>query len=504
MKIWQLLMALGLIAGLLSCADYNLYDQYMKPQAVTLNVAGVADSSVTLQWSMYTGGDFKNYKIYKATHDGVDTTDSVVATFPFVNDTTMNITSLAPGHTYYFLVALNTNSGGFAASNGVHVTTPTQLGQFTLYDPDSISDSSLQLHWSRCTLNVTNYRIYADTAKQADSTSMLIKSVSSDTSTEITGLASGHRYWFRVYGLNNTTIIALSTSSQAYVPAIVKVNPAVLSITGVTDSSVSLKWSPYAGSDFKNYKVYYSLDDNVKTTDSLADSMMFNTDTIKNVQALLPATHYYFRVITNTQSGNILASNIKDTMTNTWVATKSIKILAPDSITESSVSLHWLPYTRAFDGYGIFADTLPTVDSTDMLVATPQKTDTQTTVSGLSANHSYWFRIYAQKAASNIAFSDSVKVSLKPSLTLFTPDTVDSSFVVMHWTKCTAPTDQYVVYADTVLEEKYADAVALSLGADTTARINGLTINHYYAFRVYAIKNMVRVAASNILAVKTK
>jgi hypothetical protein len=401
--------------------------------------------------------------------------------------------------------------------------------------------------------------------------------------------------------------VALSTSNQAYLPATIKPNPVVLGITGVTDSSVNLTWSTYSGNNFKNYKVYYSLNDNVKTTDSLVDSIMFNTDTFKIVQRLLPATRYYFRVITTTQSGIILASNIQDTMTFSQVIKKSIMMLDPDSITQTSVRLHWSKSDLAFDRYRIFADTIPNVDHFDVLVKTPLITDTMAIITGLKANQNYWFRIYAQKGPNDIAFSDSTKIttlmpinlpnpvslqitradsaitlqwtqysgndfknykvylshnvsvettdSLKDSLTIQSdttilvkpivagtlysfrvfvtnqqnastpsniadttilqtplanlvlsdpPDTVDSSFVVLHWAPYTPTPDQYIIYADTAISEKFTDATSRYFGIDTNVKIKGLMSNHYYAFRVYALKNQARVAASNIVAVRTK
>ena len=48
-------------------------------------------------------------------------------------------------------------------------------------------------------------------------------------------------------------------------------DPVKLSITSVSDSTVSLKWTRSTAEDFRNYKVYYSRNDVVDNTDSLSD-----------------------------------------------------------------------------------------------------------------------------------------------------------------------------------------------------------------------------------------
>lgn len=191
-------------------------------------------------------------------------------------------------------------------------------------------------------------------------------------------------------------------------------DPVKLQITSVSDSTVSLKWTRSTAEDFRNYKVYYSRNDVVDNTDSLSDSLSFRIDTTKIVRGLSSETHYYFRVIVNTESGKFSASNIADTVTLADSAADStgvLKLYGPENITDSSVTLKWSKCELAFDRYRIFADTTWQVNFSDIPVDTIYQ-DTSTTIFDLDSGKTYWFRVYAQKDTGFIASSNSVEVKI--------------------------------------------------------------------------------------------
>lgn len=187
-----------------------------------------------------------------------------------------------------------------------------------------------------------------------------------------------------------------------------------LSITSVTDSTVTLHWSKSLDKDFKNYKLYFSRNETVDATDSLVDSLSFRIDTVRTVRNLIPATRYYFRVLVNTgrnlfsPSNEVYTVTSKDTVT---AAIKNINLNAPESITDSSVTLRWSHFSGTFDSYRIFVDTTGDVTFADSLFATVYP-DTSKLISKLISNKTYWFRVYAKKDTSYLGKSNSIEVNI--------------------------------------------------------------------------------------------
>jgi hypothetical protein len=185
------------------CADYDLADKALHPDAVTLDITAVTDSSVTLRWTQSQSTDFSNYKVYYSRNDVVENTDSLSDSLTFIFDTTKTVAKLASGTTYYFRVILNTKSGGFSASNIVHATTTGSAitGTMVLYNADSVSDSTRLLRWTKCTTLFDRYRVFADTTNQLNTLDTLVASVASDTFVllSVTNFKPNHSYWFKVF-----------------------------------------------------------------------------------------------------------------------------------------------------------------------------------------------------------------------------------------------------------------------------------------------------------------
>jgi hypothetical protein len=75
----------------------------------------------------------------------------------------------------------------------------------------------------------------------------------------------------------------------------------------------------------------------VDRNDIFADSLSFDTDTIKTVQPLDDMTRYYFRVIVYNGQGNYSASNIVDTVTPEDMKGKLKLVLRRSMMTTMSI-----------------------------------------------------------------------------------------------------------------------------------------------------------------------
>jgi hypothetical protein len=266
-----------------------------------------------------------------------------------------------------------------------------------------------------------------------------------------------------------------------------------LSIVNVSDTSVTLSWTRYAGEDFNSYKVYVSRNDAIDTTDSLADSLHFAIDTTKSIRGLNVGTLYYFRVMVTTKEGGIGASNIVDT--TTILSMKGIlKLYPPDTAqtTDSTVTLRWSTCISNFGTYKLYMDTTQNVDNKDTLVKTTYG-DTIATVRGLQQDRSYWFRVYATLDTNVVAKSDGMVTRTTKnfqSVHLSVVDSTDTT-VFLRWSQYRgADFRSYKVYFSNGPTVELGDSLydSLTIRTDTVALVKFLRPGTAYSFRIMVMR----------------
>ncbi len=286
-----------------------------------------------------------------------------------------------------------------------------------------------------------------------------------------------------------------------------------LGIIGVTDTTVTLRWSKSDDVDFESYMVYYSQSDVVDTTDQIADTLFFSYDTVKTVSKLEPEKHYYFRVIVNTFRNMISASNIVDTTTLKNISSYTLKLSKPVAVSEHSISLSWeKEWTSTYNQYWIYCDTTSTVDSTDICIDTVNNV-TADTVSGLKRETTYWFRVYLNRngipqAGSNIDSATTSDGKPKPVSVSVDRQSITDTSVVLAWSKSPdIDFKRYLVYYDTipkidtftVIDTADTHHVAsVNFINDTIYTIKTLQRKKTYWFNVYVEDTSKFVTASNV------
>lgn len=388
---------------LFSCADYQDLNSSLHPVAVTLSVTAVTDSTVSLIWTQYDSTDFGNYKVYYSQNDVVESNDSLADSMHYSFDTTKIVSHLTPGTLYYFRVIMNSQYGTFSASNIVSArTTVNGSTVMELFGADSVTDSILVIHWTKCTAGFNHYAVFADTTSSVSALDTMVASPVSDTFARIPmkNFKPNSNYWLKVYAENGTDTVVSSNTIEIQTPAtLLKPVPVSVNISKATDSSVTLTWTQYPTADFTSYKIYYAKDDGFTLGLTLFAADSLQNDTVRTVRPLSPEAQYYFRVIVTTQSGQTSTSNAVDTTTLirrngvlTWYP--------PDAVTDSSVSVRWSSCTFNFDHYEILVDTATFGLNANIIVAAPGK-DTVVTIKRLAPGqnfvkgHEYWFQVEA-------------------------------------------------------------------------------------------------------------
>lgn len=285
-----------------------------------------------------------------------------------------------------------------------------------------------------------------------------------------------------------------------------------LGIIGVTDTTVTLRWSKSDDTDFESYMVYYSLSDVVDTTDQIADTIYFSYDTIKTVQGLEPEKHYYFRVIVNTFRNMISASNIVDTTTLKNISSYTLKLSKPVAVSEHSISLSWeKEWTSTYNQYWIYYDTTSTVDSTDICIDTVNNVTTDT-IAGLKRETAYWFRVYLNrdgvpKAGSNIDSATTTDGKPKPVTLSVDRQSIIDTAVTLVWSKSPdIDFKRYLVYYDTIpkidtftiIDTADTHVTSVNFINDTIYTIKTLQRKKTYWFNIYVKDTSGFITASNV------
>jgi hypothetical protein len=97
------------------------------PQPVTLTVGTARTNSVQLSWTEYIGTDFSAYKIYYSTSPTVSENSTLASSIIAKTTTTLTVSGLTLGTTYYFKAYILSESQQTAGSNTVSGTTTSTL-----------------------------------------------------------------------------------------------------------------------------------------------------------------------------------------------------------------------------------------------------------------------------------------------------------------------------------------------------------------------------------------
>ncbi|MCX7922712.1 MAG: fibronectin type III domain-containing protein [Clostridia bacterium] len=312
-------------------------------------------------------------------------------------------------------------------------TSPTGL------TASSVTWTSVRLTWIASTDNigVKGYEIYRDGVK--------VKAESAAAST-IGSLIPGTTYTFMVKAFDaagnvsdESNTITVTTPADTTAPTV----PAGLAVTDVTDSSITLVWTPSTDNvGVKGYEIYRN-GAKIGTTTS-------ETCTITRLRA---DTTYRFKVTAYDSAGNvseasskITAATLKDNHAPSTPAN-----LAAASVTETTVRLTWAASTDnvRVKGYDIYRDG----------VKLKSEGSTASTIGGLIPGRSYTFMVKAFDAIGNVSAESNIitvttladtQAPLVPAG--LTASSVTETSAVLTWTASTdnVGTTGYQIYRDGV------------------------------------------------------
>ena len=218
-------------------------------------------------------------------------------------------------------------------------------------------------------------------------------------------LASGTKYYFRVRAYNAAGNSGYSNTASNTTKDTIPAGATSLTATAVSSAQINLTWACAAGNE-DGFKIQRSTDGTTFTQIATAG---INATSYSST-GLVGNTKYYYRVYSYNTAGNGAASNIASDTTapNPPTALTAVS-QGSGATTWDKVNLSWTDNANSEVGFKIERATASAGPYTQ--IATNAASDTTYTVTGLSAQTAYYFRVRSYNANGNSVYSNVASVT---------------------------------------------------------------------------------------------
>jgi len=350
----------------------------------------------------------------------------------------------------------------------------------------TITSNSIAISWNSVS-GVSGYTVYAGTS----SGNMTQRGTPTNASFTITGLTANTVYYIAVSARNadgegaQSSPITATTANTTTNPSLPAAPSDLVSVTK-TDTTIAISWNGVSGAT--GYHVYAG------TTAGNLTLRGSPTTTSYLIEGLTPNTTYYIAVSAENEAGEGEKSAPITVTTNQSVKPATPSGLATGVITENSIAVSWNS-VGGVSGYKVFAGT--TIDDME-LRGSP--TGTSFTITGLTANTTYWIAVSALTASSESEQSASVNaITIPVAPAGLAAGTITSNSITVSWTPISGIS--YTVYAGTSSENMTQRGTT---SWDNSFTITGLQANTVYYITISATNASGESSKSSPITATTK
>ena len=417
--------------------------------APTTLALSATPGSVAISWGAVTGAT--NYNVYRSeTASGGPYSQIATA----VSGTSYTDSGRSNGTSYFYVVR---SYNGLESVNSLEKSV-SPIESFTVTSAVAQSSTTALVTWPTV-VGAESYDIIYRPASGGASTTLLNQT----SPASITGLTAATRYFFLVKAKN--TIGVTTNFSSAEVEATTATGaPSSLTATTVT-GSITLSWSPVTGAT--SYKVYKGTTSGVYTLLSTITSATSTTDS-----DIVNGTQYYYvvRAFNGTESVNSAEATGKP------IANFTIATVTPLSSTSLQVAWNAAVGAASYDLYYR--------SSTGSYGAPVTGVNSGYTLSGLTANTTYYFKILAKNtigSGTSVYSNEVYKITPLPAPSGLTANAEDS-VINLSWT--TNGASSYKIFRGEISGALTEITTGVSGGTYSDSTVsNGTT--YYYAVKAY-------------------
>jgi hypothetical protein len=389
-------------------------------------ISNVTVETFTASWNNVIGAS--NYRIDVATTSNF--TSGFVEGYNnrTVTGTSINITDLSPGTTYYIRVrAVNDQTTDPVTSiNSVSAVQSTQVLTSTAPIATRITTTSFIVNWTNPG-DATSYRLDVSTVSNFATRLTGYDNLLVNTKNQlITGLTPGIIYYVRVRSVNAIGIV--SANSSTLIQATVPLAPAQLTINSISSSTIALNWSPVNGAT--SYRV------DVSTSFNFSNLIYVNR--IENnanhlIVSLAPATTYYIRVrAINNQTANIVTSANSTTISQLTLTNRPSLPFA-NSISFTGFRVNW---ARVAGAINYRLDVSTSSDFSTFVIGYENLTvnETNQLITGLIPGTTYYIRVSAINDSGSSLYSQTLTLkTLLPGPTNLNSININNTGFTVNW-----------------------------------------------------------------------
>ncbi|MBW7477847.1 hypothetical protein K0T92_24360, partial [Paenibacillus oenotherae] len=406
------------------------------------------------------------------------------------SDTSATVTGLSANTSYSFHLVV---TGGANAGNSNAVAVTTLSVPVSDFATTGKTSTTADFGWSAVSgassLSIEQSTDGGTTWSAATTSGAL---GGSDTSATVTGLNANTSYMFRLVvtggaNVGNSNAVAVTTLS---VPV------SDFATTGKTSTTADFGWSAVSGAS--SLSIEQSTDGGTTWSAATTSGALGGSDTSATVTGLNANTSYMFRLVV---TGGANAGNSNAVA----VTTLSVPVsdFASMGKTSTTADFGW----SAVSGASSLAIEQSTDGGTTWSVATTSSalggSDTSATVTGLSANTNYWFRL-AITGGANAGNSNAVSVTtMSVPISDFATTGKTSTTADFGWSAVSGATSLAIEQStDGGTMWSAATTSGVHGGSDTSATVTGLSANTSYSFRL-VITGGANAGNSNAVALTT-
>lgn len=460
-----------------------------------LSRLAVSDGSATLGWTALAASDAAGYRLQASTSalswSAAESTDTYLAAL-----STLTLNTLMPNTTYYFRAgSLNKagipNFGSQVSSITLALPVSPDLA-WSYADPHRVTVTFIPHQASPQAFASEGYRLEASTAAFGSGgavlSSVTLTYQEGLRSLVLDGLAANTVYHLRLASLNwqRTPNFAVLASTKTGFPAPLS----DVAVAAAWSSSVTLSYTPYYAAEAhvaqaSTHRYFYTVDATSATVSTSAASL--------TITGLSANTTYYYRVGTLFNGTTIYANSSPQ-----YRQTLPLQVGTPypSGVFQSSISvswtpLDWAPAAASAEYYLLQASTAPGFASVLASSATYNIALATLTITGLSPNATYYFRVGSANQEGSINYA-----SLSSTVTLANPPVqlgynILPNALTPRWSVNSNPADtRYVVEMSSYSNFTFPQPSSTTVLSSAT--FSGLSPNTTYYTRVTALNRLNR------------
>lgn len=375
---------------------------------------------------------------------GIDAVSGVGYVISSTAATSTTVTGLTPGANWYVGVIEYYDTPGLARNYNTNLVIPANYTSHPTIPADptvnaatNISSNVFNINWNSA-FGANNY--YIDVSDDNYSTYLINNLAVGNVNTyQVTGLTGNKQYYYRVRSYNNAGTSASTAKTQTTAPA----PPAVNTASAVNNTSFNINWTASTGAT--GYFLDVSTANNFSApVGSYTNVSVGNVTTYAINTGLSANTTYYYRLRATSAIGTSVNSATGSTTTAPAVPT-----LSSSAVLNNSFSANWNASAGAIN---YFLD-VSTASNFSSFVSGYNNLAagnvTSTTVTGLSANTQYYFRVRAASGTGTSVSSTNANVTTgPPPPTASAPTGMTINSFSVNWTTSASAT-KYLIDVST-------------------------------------------------------